>query len=176
MWLKRISVTMLLCCVAAPAGVWALATDQDQPIAIEADSLSIDDKQGVSTYRGNVRVTQGSIEVLADTVTVKSPGRELKEVICVGAPASFRQQLDGEDGEVRAAAQTIVIYPPEDRVVLTGNAHLWRGKNEFSGNRIEYDSAKDIVRASAAPAGDQRVRVIIQPQNGTGTQRDAGAP
>lgn len=176
MWSKRIKAVLLACSLVLPGRLSALATDQDQPISIEADSLAIDDRQGVSTYRGNVRVTQGSIEVLAETVTVKSPGRELKEVICSGNPASFRQLLDGADGEVRAAARTISIYPPEDRVVLTGDAHLWRGKNEFSGNRIEYDSARDIVRANAAASGDQRVKVIIQPQTLPGTKGDAKTP
>lgn len=164
-------LAMLVACLLAPVELRALATDREQPVAIEADSLSIDDKQGISTYRGNVRVTQGSIEINAETVTVHSPGRELKQVICVGEPARFRQLLDGDEGEVRASAGTIAIYPADDRVVLTEDAHLWRGNNEFSGNRIEYDSAQDIVRASAAASGDQRVKVIIQPQNGAADKR-----
>ncbi|KAF0190685.1 MAG: lipopolysaccharide export system protein LptA [Gammaproteobacteria bacterium] len=170
------SLAALVGCLLAPAELWALDRDREQPVAIEADSLSIDDKQGLSTYRGNVRVTQGSIEIIAETVTVHSPGRELKEVIGLGKPASFRQMLEGDDGEVRAAAATIAIYPDDNRVVLTGDAHLWRGKNEFSGNRIEYDSAQDIVRATAAASGDQRVKVIIQPQNGGAAKGGVAAP
>ncbi len=166
----------LVCCLVVPAELWALDRDREQPVAIEADSLAIDDKQGISTYHGNVRVTQGSIEIIAETVTVRSPRRELKEVVSLGKPASFRQLLEGDDGEVRATAATIAIYPDDNRVVLTGDAHLWRGKNEFSGNRIEYDSARDIVRANAAASGDQRVKVIIQPQNGGAARGGVAAP
>ena len=170
MYRKISKALLLLLCLISPRVLWALATDKEQPIAIEADSLDIDDKEGISTYRGNVRVTQGTILVLAEVVTVYSKERELQQVVAVGTPASFRQEVEGEDGEIRAQGDVVNYYPATDRIVLSGGAHLWRGKNEFLGNRIEYDSLQDIVKASAAESGEQRVKVIIQPESANGQE------
>ncbi len=104
---KAIKAWLILVCMILPLSAMALTADKDQPVLIEADSLDIDDKAGVSTYRGNVRMSQGSIVVLADVITVYSPERELKKVVCVGLPASFQQRLEGEDSVLRAEAETI---------------------------------------------------------------------
>ncbi len=59
--------------------------------------------------------------------------------------------------------------------MLDGGAHLWRGKSEFSGSHIEYDSLKDIVKASKAETGEERVKVIIQPKTQENTRQGTEA-
>ena len=44
---------------AASPTSWALPSDRDQPIRVQADSAELDDKQGVAVYRGAVVITQG---------------------------------------------------------------------------------------------------------------------
>ena len=63
----------LLLCLAAVFGSpasWALPTDREQPIRVQADSAELDDKQGVAVYRGDVVVTQGSMKLTANRAQV----------------------------------------------------------------------------------------------------------
>ena len=55
---------------AASSTSWALPSDRDQPIRVQADSAELDDKQGVAVYRGSVVITQGSLKITGDTVTL----------------------------------------------------------------------------------------------------------
>ena len=66
MYLKHLKLILIAASLGAPWAVMAMTGDREQPIHIEADSVDIDDKKGVSIYRGNVRMTQGSIVLTAD--------------------------------------------------------------------------------------------------------------
>lgn len=160
--LIRLFIT--LACLTGATAVPALSTDKDQPISIEADSADIDDNKGISVYKGNVVVTQGSLSLWADTVTVHSPNRNLQKLVAQGTPARFQQRPNGEQEDMRAQARKMEYSTETEKLLLLDGAHLWQSKNEFSGNRIEYDTVNDTVTASKAPSGKERVQVIIQPK------------
>ena len=167
-----------------PAAVMAMTGDREQPIHIEADSVDIDDKKGISVYRGNVRMTQGSIVLTADTVTTyasfvtetkpgaegKKKERQLDKIIAEGKLANYRQLLDSKDAvtgkneELRARAERIDYFASEERVVLQRSAYLWKEGSEFSGNVIEYSGREETVKASKAQTGQERVQAVIQPR------------
>ncbi len=146
-------------------GAQALSSDKQQPLTIEADTVEIDDKAGVSVYQGNVVAVQGTLELKADTVTIYSPQRVLDKVVAVGNPASFKQRPDNKSEDVRAKAQRMEYYADKEKLILLEGGHLWQGKDEFSGNRIEYDMRLDVVNASMSSTGKERVRIIIQPRD-----------
>jgi len=149
----------------APISVLALSTDKQQPIRIEADSVVIDDAKGTALYRGNVRYAQGSTHLEADEVTVYSADRQkVDKVVATGKPATFRQRPDNADEDMRGQAERVVYFAAEQRVVLEGDAHLWQRKNEFAGSRIEYETAKETVKAFRSGGDQGRVHVIIQPR------------
>ena len=68
-------------------GTWALSTDKDQPIEIEADTADLDNKKGVTIYRGNVVLIQGSVRMTGDIMTVYFKDDELDILIMEGKPA-----------------------------------------------------------------------------------------
>ncbi len=143
---------------------WALSSDRDEPIYIEADSVKIDESRGVSTYVGGVRITQGSTRIDADEVVVHTEDRRLANVIATGAPAVYRQRVEENGKEVEAQALRIEYGAQTGMLLLTGEAELHQSGNRFSGERIEYDTHQDIVRATGAEEKQGRVRVIIQPE------------
>ena len=149
----------------APLSAWALATDKQQPIRIEADSVFIDDAKGTALYRGNVHYAQGSTHLEAEEVTVYSADRQkVDKVVAIGKPATFRQRPDNADDDMRGQAERIEYFADDQRVVLEGDAHLWQRKNEFAGSRIEYETAKETVKALKSGSDRGRVQVIIQPR------------
>lgn len=162
-WSWPVAATMLLA-FALMSPVHALSTDSQQPINIEADSVDIDNQQGISVYKGNVVMTQGSIRLSGDVVTVYSPNQVLQKAVAEGNPAKYKQRPDNKEEDMRAQAQRMEYFADTEKLILLEGAHVWQGKDEFSGNKIEYDTKRSIVQASKAPSGKERVQVIIQPQ------------
>ena len=143
---------------------WALSADRDQPIFIEADAVDIDERAGVSTYTGDVSLVQGSTRIEADMVKVFTTDRQLNKVTARGAPAHYRQLPSETEEEVEARAESILYTVATGLLVLSGNAELSQAGSRFEGARIEYDTRRDVVRASGAERGEERVRVVIQPE------------
>ena len=154
---------LLLAC--APP-LLALTGDREKPIELEADSAEIDERTGVSVYTGNVRVTQGSTQLLADRLTV-TQGVDGDELVAEGRPARFSQLPDGKPQPVEGEALTIRYHTGEEVVVLTGDAEVRQSGDRFASQRIVYESATDTVRGGQASPGAQpgdRVKITIQPR------------
>lgn len=157
--LWRYCVLALL--VAGP--VFALSTDRDQPIYIDADWVRVNDKTGLSEYQGNVKLKQGSMVITADQMTVRQNGGELQTIVINGAPATFSQLRDGEEQPVQAQATKMEYHASKKRIYLIGDALVKQGPNEFRGERIEYDTAESTVTASKGDGNGRRVRAVITP-------------
>lgn len=147
-----------------PLAAFALTADKNQPVNVEADSVQIDDKKGVSIYKGNVVITQGSLRLDADTVTIYNPNKGLDKIVAEGGPAHFKQRPDNKDEDTRAQAARIEYHAADEKILLLNNAHIWQDKNEFSGDKIEYDTKQNLVSASKSATGSGRVQVTIQPK------------
>lgn len=154
-------LALLVCFV--PTLAHALTADKDKPINIEADQVDIDERNGVSTYTGKVTLVQGTLQMSADTVVVHTTERRLAKMVASGNPARFRQRPDGATEDVQAQAKQVEYRAPSGIVLLTESAELRQGANSFTGARIEYDSVRNVVRASGTSPGNGRVKVIIQP-------------
>jgi lipopolysaccharide export system protein LptA len=152
---------MLLACV--PTAAWALPEDTKQSIHVQADTVEIDDRRGVSVYQGNVVLTQGSIILRADKLTVHHPQRQMEKAIAEGNPARYQQDMDTKGSQVKAQS-SMMEYSATDRVlVLSGRAQVWQDGNQFNGSRIEYDLKTDVVYAKRGESAQERVEVTIQP-------------
>ncbi|MDH5325528.1 MAG: lipopolysaccharide transport periplasmic protein LptA [Gammaproteobacteria bacterium] len=145
-----------------PAGNPA-AKDKMQPITIEADRATLDEKKGVSTYSGHVLLTQGGIKINADTLIVHSDKGDLSHVTAIGSPVRYVQEGKINSENIKGEANTMEYFAREKRLLLLENARLTQGGNAFSGNRIDYDTQKEVVTAAVDESGQQRVQVTIQP-------------
>lgn len=141
----------------------ALSTDKDQPINIEADSVDIDDSKGVSVYRGSVILTQGSIHLDADRVTVYHPDKKADKIVAVGKPVNFRQRPDNSDQDVKGRALRVEYFAASEDLVLIDEAYLEQGGKSFASDRITYDRRLAVVKGGAAAQGKQRVQVTLEP-------------
>lgn len=157
------STSLLLFLLALQPAI-ALESDKEQPILIEANSVELDDGRGVSTYTGNVVVTQGSIQLNADKVTVTRRGANSYHLLAEGNPVRFAQETE-EKGVVNGNAQQAEYDSDSEILYLIGDASLKQGKDSFNSDRINYDQTKAIVRAGASAKGKQRVKVSIQPDS-----------
>ena len=146
--------------LAAPDAL-ALKDDDKQPMLIEADKVELDEAKSLSVYIGNVQVDQGSMRHLADRVTVHhKPDRRIKTVVAEGAPAKFKQLLDGDQGEVHAFSRQMDFDADKNELVLTGEALLIQGDDRIASDRIVYDRARSRMQAG----GTGRVKITLTPE------------
>jgi lipopolysaccharide export system protein LptA len=151
--------------ILMPVSAYSLSTDKDQPMDIEADRVDIDDSTGLNTFRGNVVVTQGTIRLNADVVTVYKKKNDVSRVVAKGHPAVYRQRPEKKQEDVVAEANQIEYLAIQGKILLINKAKITQGKDTFTGNRIEYDIKKDLVLARKSPEGGSRVRITIQPKS-----------
>ena len=85
-WHKS-GLILALCLLPSPG--WSLSTDRDQPMLIEADRAELNDADGISVYRGNVKVTQGTLILTGETMTGHTKGVDVGKVIMDGKPATY---------------------------------------------------------------------------------------
>ncbi|MEH6357390.1 MAG: lipopolysaccharide transport periplasmic protein LptA [Pseudomonadales bacterium] len=169
--LKLIKVCGLLTaffCVATPSISNALPDDRNQPIHITSDTAEVDDKTGLSIYRGKVKIIQGTINLVADQVTIHSDNQGISKLVAIGAPAHFQQLPEIEKTITHAFGNTIEYFVSEERIELKKQAKLEQEQNVFTGERIDYDIKRRVVNAYGdqqpnSSATPPRVNLIIQP-------------
>lgn len=159
LWPWGAAVALLLACPSAGA----LSTDQDQPINIEANQVIIDDQKDISRYQGNVLLTQGSMRLSAEELTVHGL-RNPTRIIATGTPVRFSQRPDGKAHDVHAEALRFEYAIPEAKAFLFENAKLSQEDNVFRSHRIEYDVNAAQIKAGERGESSDRVRVTLQPK------------
>ena len=151
---------------APPAG--AERSDREKEIVVNADRLLADDAKRTSTFNGNVVITQGTMRMTAEQVTVQEDAQRHKLYVARGAPVTFRQKRDKVDEWVEGFAQRAEFDDRQDVLRLYGNARVQSNQNQITGDFISYDMRREVAEVSGAPTGqtappDSRVKVIILP-------------
>ena len=145
---------------------FALQSDRNQPIQIEADQGSLDQKNQNTTFSGNVIVKQGTLYIQAGSVTVSKDKNGQQHMSARGNPVKFGQQLD-KNGKVDGQANQVEYSSATGIVKLTGNAKITRGGDMASGNIITYNTRTEVYTVSgnknATSKTGRRVSVVIQP-------------
>ena len=157
-----------------PSIVVALPSDRDKPINIEANHAQLNDKLGITQYKGRAVLTQGTLRIDGYIITFYyDKNKKLTKVVAQGKMAKYQQiQNSGED-PVKAEALQMEYHASSQKIHLLGKGFVWQNGSKFSGNRIEYDIARNVVNANAKPItiGNKiertkgRVHFIIDPNN-----------
>jgi lipopolysaccharide export system protein LptA len=154
------------------ATVHAEKADREKPVNIEADRMSLDDLRKESVFEGNVVLTQGTLTIKADRVTVKQDPQGFTFGLALGKPASFRQKREGFDEYVEGFGERVEYDGKGDKVQLFTNARVKRGDDEVKGDYISYNAATEFYEVigskgstTASTTGpSQRVKAVIQPK------------
>ncbi|WP_432697956.1 lipopolysaccharide transport periplasmic protein LptA [Marinobacterium sp. YM272] len=157
------AICSLVFWLSAPA--MALPEDSSQPIQIGADSASMNDNTGVTVYRGNVEIEQGSMKIRGDQVELyRSADGDVDRIVSIGRPAEFEQKPNADDPVTHAYGLRMEYRVNRQEITITQEARVEQGKDTFSGQRIVYNMDKAIVNAFSSESGDQRVKMVIQPK------------
>ena len=151
--------------------------DQDKPIILEAEKVSVNDVQQVYDLKGQVLLIKGSIIVTGEDghIQVDPEGYELVDVKgSADTTASFRQRREGPADEFIQGRGTQVTYNAKTEILtITGEASLKRSLNmqmldQLQGWKIEYDDIKERYRvtppANAKAEDLPLARAILSPR------------
>ena len=166
---KEFLVLYILC--LAPI-ILAEQADRDMPIEIESDSMIVDDNRSISIYKGDVILTQGTMIIRADELTVREDKQGFQHSISTGSPTSFKQKRDGINSYVEGKASRIEYDGHMDKVHLYDKASVKRGNDIVFGDYIIYDANAEIAQAMSGSTKNNsgnnskktRTRVIIAPK------------
>lgn len=156
-------IVLLLLWLAGTFPAWALNTDKNQPIEIEADHFLLDDKKNITVYTGNVIATQGSMQIRADEITIYGKLGKTEKIVATGTPVRFKQQPEGQSEPIRGESLRAEYLVSQESVLLLDKATLWQNDNTFSSDRIEYDIQQALVKAGSQSSGKKRVQVTLEP-------------
>ena len=155
----------ILLLASIPFSAHALKGDTNKPIEVEADSVEIDDGKSMSIYKGNVILTQGSIRLTADKITVIQHENKSDQIKAVGRPARLTQKAEKGKKAIKGRSSRMEYSVDSDILYLIGNAILIQDKDTFKSDRIAYDRNKSLIKGGTSANGKQRVRVTIKSNN-----------
>ena len=143
--------------------------------------MHVDDVQKTSVFEGSVVMTQGTLSIHADKVTVHQDKDGFQYGTAIGHPAVFRQKRDGADGYIEGEADRIEYDGKLDRVEFFNHARLLREPaDEVRGNYISYDARTEFFTVTGGPGtaggAEGRVHAVIQPRPAAEESRSAPAP
>ncbi len=126
----------------------------------------MDDKTSTATFEGNVVLTQGTLVIRADELTVIQENDEFKKGIAIGKLAYFKQKREGYDDFIEGEAERIEYNAITDELRMFRNARLWRDEDEVHGPFISYDASTEqfMVDGSGSSEDSGRVKAIIKPK------------
>lgn len=165
---QRVSVLIPLLALLA-AGLLsraiALPDDRRQPINLEADSANFDQRTGVSEYRGNVLLSQGSLRLAADNAKVFINDGSFRRMEADGSPTQFSYQPEASKPPIEGSGRRVTYNVKTGIVIVSGNAYFIQGGDKFSGETIEYNLIKDTISARG-DGKTGRIKITLQPESG----------
>jgi lipopolysaccharide export system protein LptA len=152
----------------------ALESDSKQPMYVESDALEYDENKGETIYTGNVKGTQGSIEVRGDKMIVNQQEGQADQMILFGKPATIKQSPDGGGPDNHGLGNRVDYFPDSGILILNDHAMTWEGpdpaKSEHTvkSDHIEYDTKNSLYKAGSSKSSNRRVHTTILPKEARG--------
>jgi len=160
------SIAAMLAAALPPAH--AERADREKEIVVGADRATAADADNTITFEGGVVITQGTMRINANKVTMREDKERHKYYIANGSPVTFRQKRDNADEWIEGFAERAEFDDRNDVLKLFNRARVKRNNDELTGDVITYDMKKELAEVTGAPAGTKspnagRVKVIILP-------------
>lgn len=160
--------------LVAATDAHALREDRDQPIHISANTVTVDQKTGVTRYQGSVVMRQGSLRIAADRVVIRYQQGEIESLSAFGNPVTFRQRPDEGEQEIKGSAARLQ-YSATDRILhLYDRVALHQGEDVLHSATLHYDLGNNRLQAESDP--QNRVYSVIQPQKSSPSPAAQGRP
>ena len=158
--IKTITLFLMLAILFSHT-VFARSDDSEKPIQITADTAELNDKTGVSIYRGDVEMVQGTTILTGDIITVYTVDGQVTKLISVGELATYQETTD--DGDiVYAEGEEMIYYRDEKKVEIFRKGKITQLDNIIRSEYILYLTEEGIIDTGTKK---DRVNITIQPDS-----------
>jgi len=161
--MKLIKITGY-CLALISSWVMALESDSQQPITIDSNTATYDDKAQISVYTGKVVTIQGSLRVDSDKLVVYLKNGVIDKLVFTGKPAKFEQLPEKGKEKIKGDALIGEYYPDKNLLILKKQAVVWQGGNKSSSELIRYDSKNALIKAGEKSSDSKRVHSVFKAQ------------
>lgn len=155
--------TVLLGFSLFTSSLFALESDFEQPIHVSSVKQHAKMKENTITFIDEVILTQGSIKISADKLTVIRGAQDNQEImIAEGHVATFYQTQD--DGKpFDAEANTIHYDVAKSIITLTKNAQVKQLDSKINGTKIIYNLTTEELSVTTDKNKKERVSTVFLP-------------
>jgi lipopolysaccharide export system protein LptA len=169
----------------SPLLTHAEQADRDKPVNLEADRVFVDEARKVQVFEGNVRLSKGSLVIVADKLVVSQDDGGYQRGVATGSIVlpRFSQKREGSDETIEGEAERIEHDARGEKTEFFGQAWVKSGLDEVRGQYISFDAKteKYLVTSgpngtSAKPGSGSRVRAVIQAKPKGGAAVGASKP
>lgn len=157
-----------------PTSLFALKTDRQQPLEVNADATDGTLGDGTATLKGNVEIRQGTLLIQADVAQVEKAEGKVRRFELTGNPVHLQQEIE-EAGLVTAEAKRIEYEVATGIVTLTGAADVVHPQYHISGEVLKYDMNEQHFQGSGGDSNG-RIRIRLDPEVVPGNVPDPNAP
>lgn len=166
----RYSLNMLLVAgiMFFAAGAASAAGKSSTPIRIEADRMVSQEQTNSVLFTGHVDARQGDLVIRTDEMTVlyakdktgksRSGSGKVRKLLCKG-------NVEITKGDWLGTGKRMEYLAAERKIILSGGAKAWQGKNMVAGKTITYylDEGRSVVEQNKQTGG--RVEAVIHPES-----------
>ncbi|MEY3202467.1 MAG: Lipopolysaccharide export system protein LptA [Pseudomonadota bacterium] len=164
-----ISALIIFC--AGPAH--AENADRNQPINLEADKVSVDERNRLHIFEGNVTLTQGTMVIRANKIVVTQDAEGFQKGVATGGPdglARFKRKREGRNDFVEGEAERIEHDTRSEISQFFNRAYVKSGQDEVRGQYVSYNNRTENYTVTGgeqkgAATPPTRVRAVIMPKN-----------
>lgn len=133
-------------------GFGSISEDSKEPIEISANQLEFNDETGMATFKGEVSIIQGNLQLIADFVEVMySEDRSKIDSLIAKTNVSLTSGPD------KATSDAADYDLSRGSIILTGNVSILQDGNTLLAERTEIDLDTGSSKASG------RVKTVLIP-------------
>ena len=148
--MSRCTSLFLTVLLAMPLCAHAVESERRLPVNLRADRIDVDQKRGISLYRGHVVFSQGTLRLTAARAEVQNRANDIETVTAEGKPVTFRHRPEGLAEFIEGEAGRAVYHAPTRRVDLYGEVQVKRGRDLFRSAVLHYDIENQSMIAESA--------------------------
>lgn len=160
--MKTNKISLIISMLVISFNSIAIQSDFDQPIHVSSVSQRAAMKDNTVVFQDDVLLTQGTIKLTADKLTIirgEKPNHEI--MIAEGKAATFYQTQ--EDGRPLDAQANKIHYDVAKSIItLTGNAQIKQLDSRINGSKIVYSLETEELAVSN-DGQKQRVTTVFLP-------------
>jgi len=156
-------LAVLLTVSLVNTNILALESDFDQPIHVSSVKQHASMKTNTIVFTDQVLLTQGSIKITADKLTVIRGAQPNHEIMTAEGNVAMFHQIQDDGKPFDAEAKHIIYDVAKGKITLTKNAQVKQLDSQVNGAKIVYFLETQELNVSSDQNKQERVKTIFLP-------------